>query len=417
MMGRKIVILTGNHACHNPRAIKEADAFSEAGFDVEWLGGWTDSELAERDRKLTADRRWRFVPVIDWTQNNSRARFQKNLQRFRRSWGLKRFEWFGWENDGQLGYCTRELLAAARRRKADIYIAHSEAAMWVAEKLRLQGHRVGVDMEDWFSEDLLPEARKYRPLNLLHELERKLLRNAAYSLCPSSAMSEALAVEYGCRPPAVIYNVFPWSERQSLDGKIKDRCNPNVPSIHWYSQTIGQGRGLEDLLAALPFIKYEAEIHLRGKMASGFEAWLMSQVPEAWRNRIYFHDLVSNDELLSRISEHDIGFAGEMKYCQSRDLTVTNKILQYLLGGLAVVASDTAGQMEIATQVQEAVFVYESGDAMSLAKLLNRLFLHPDQLAEAKAAALQAASEAFSWEKCSHQLLTLVKEALSSSGS
>jgi len=46
--------------------------------------------------------------------------------------------------------------------------------------------------------------------------------------------------------------------------------------------------------------------------------------------------------LLSRIAEHDIGFAGEMKHCRSRDLTVTNKILQYLLAGIAVVAGNMA---------------------------------------------------------------------------
>ena len=62
--------------------------------------------------------------------------------------------------------------------------------------------------------------------------------------------------------------------------------------------------------------------------------------------------------MLSRIAEHDIGFAGEQNYCRSRDLTVTNKILHYLLGGLAVIASDTAGQRQIAAQAGEAVRVY-----------------------------------------------------------
>ena len=44
---------------------------------------------------------------------------------------------------------------------------------------------------------------------------------------------------------------------------------------------------------------------------------------------MFVHPVVHNDELLSRIAEHDIGFAGEMKYCQSRDLTVTNKIFTF----------------------------------------------------------------------------------------
>ena len=112
-------------------------------------------------------------------------------------------------------------------------------------------------------------------------------------------------------------------------------------SIHWYSQTIGPGRGLEDLLAALPHLEHVAEVHLRGQPVVDFNAWLSVRVPQAWRHRVFVHSLVPNEQLLSRIAEHDIGFAGEMKYCKSRDLTITNKILHYLLAGLAVVASDT----------------------------------------------------------------------------
>jgi len=76
----------------------------------------------------------------------------------------------------------------------------------------------------------------------------------------------------------------------------------------------------------------------------GMEAWIRSQLPEAWRQRVFVHPLAPNDELASRVSEHDIGFAGEVPYCRNKNLTVSNKVLQYLLGGLAVVASDTAGQ-------------------------------------------------------------------------
>jgi glycosyltransferase involved in cell wall biosynthesis len=412
-MSARIVILTGNHACHNPRVLKEAQTLADAGFDVEWLGGWYDDELAQRDKTLITKRKWRFIPVVDWT--GDRARLRKNWQRLRRLWGLKRFEWASWENDGQLGYCTRELLAVAKQRDAHLYIAHAEPAMWVAEQLRLQGRRIGIDMEDWFAEDLPPEARKHRPLKLMRGLERTLLRNAAHSSCPSQAMSEALANEYDCRPPKVVYNAFAWADRQFLDGQFKDRCNLHIPSIHWYSQTLGGGRGLEDLLAALPYVKYEAEIHLRGKLSSGFEQWLMSQVPSEWRHRIFIHELVSNDELLSRIAEHDIGFAGEMKYCRSRDLTVTNKILHYFLAGLGVIASDTTGQLEVAEQAPEAVQIYLSGDPSSLAECLNEWLWKPGKLADAKVAALQAAQEKFCWEVHKTHLLNSVEEALCSS--
>jgi glycosyltransferase involved in cell wall biosynthesis len=284
--------------------------------------------------------------------------------------------------------------------------------MSVAVDLLRAGSRVGVDMEDWFSEDLLAGARRHRPLHLLRSLENKLLTSGIYASCPSHSMSEAMAQEYRCAPPVVIYNAFRWSERTLMDGALKDRKNLKFPSIHWFSQTLGLGRGLEDLVAALPFVHNVAEIHLRGMPTAGFEQWLLGRVPEVWRDRIFFHDLVSNEELPSRIAEHDIGFAGEMTYCRSRELTVTNKILQYLLAGLAVVASDTAGQREVAEQAPAAVLLYPTGDSSALANRLNALIGSSENLKRTKAAALRAAEESFCWERQEKVLLETIAQAL-----
>lgn len=267
-------------------------------------------------------------------------------------------------------------------------------------------------MEDWYSEDLLPETRNYRPLRLLHYLERQLLLYGAHATCPSYAMSEALAREYGCAPPSVIYNAVAWSERPSIDGMQRDRRDARVRSIHWVSQTLGEGRGLEDLFTALRFVRHKFEIHLRGVTTAGFKSSLMARVPEDWRNNVFIHDLVSNTELLSRIAEHDIGFAGEMKYCRSRDLTITNKILQYLQCGLAVVASDTAGHLEVAQHAPNAVFIYPSGNAEALARRLDELLDSPQCLRLAKASALQASETFFCWERQEDTLLEPITRLL-----
>src|SRR5262249_48951859 len=155
------------------------------------------------------------------------------------------------------------------------------------------------------------------------------------------------------------------------------------------SQTLGRDRGLDDLFGALQLLKGRFEIHLRGKTDADFEKWLEARVPHDWRKQLFIHPLVSNDELLSRISEHDIGFAGEMKHCRSREYTVTNKILHYLLGGLAVVASDTVGQKEVAAKATGAVQIYTSGDPKSLATILNALLSSSERIRECKATALK----------------------------
>ena len=405
-----ICILTGNHLCHNPRALKEALAFSEAGYNVTVLGAWTDARLKERDRALMASLPFEFRPVVDFTACPL-ARLARGLKSRA---GQAAHQLMGYESSWQIGASSGSLERAARSTSADLYIAHSESAMVVADRLLGEGRRVGVDLEDWFSEDLLPEARSGRPIKLLRRLEGDLLRHGAYRTCTSRAMAEALAREYDCETPAVIYNAFAWSDRSTIDGQSMDRVNHNVPSVHWYSQTLGFGRGLEDLLAALPLLQHEAEIHLRGKPATGFKQWLATNLCKEWRERVFVHDLVPSDKLLSRIAEHDVGFAGEQKYCRSRDLTVTNKILHYLLGGLAVVASDTAGQREVAELAKGAVLLYPAADAKALAGQLDTLLSDSARLAGARAAALTAAQRTFCWERQVPNLIAAAKAGLSS---
>jgi len=404
-----VIILTGIHLCNNPRVIKEATALAEAGFEVEVLSEWIDPALKAKDQALLAGLPFKFTPVLDatmqsWAWLNSRLRVKAA-----KLWHQKTCI----ESHWQIGYSVDALARAARRRKADLFITHLEPGLWAGSQIPTANSQLGIDMEDWYSEDLPAETRKHRPVKLLRNMEHNLLRNAAHTTCTSRAMSEALANEYGCRPPTVIYNAFPWADRQALDGKVKDRRNRSLPSLHWYSQTLGTDRGLGDLFAALPFMQREFEIHLRGKSSAGFENWLAANVPEPWRKRVFIHPLVSNDELLSRIAEHDIGFAGEQKsLSRNRDLTVTNKILHYLLGGLAVVASDTAGQKEIAAKANNAVRIYRSGAAAALANQLNSLLALPETLRATKAAALAAAEDSFCWERQVPILLNSVKSAL-----
>lgn len=405
---QSIVILTGNHLCHNPRVMKEATSLVQEGFDVEVLGAWSDVSLKTRDRDLLTRLPFRFTPVMDLT----RSKMQRLSSRIRNKAGQLAYRIGNLQNRWQLGAVVGALGSQARRRHADLFIAHSEAGLAVARDLLHDKRRVGVDMEDWYSEDLPAEVRKRRPIRLLQELERDVLCRGVHATCPSRAMSDALTRTYGCSPPAVTYNAFPLADRKNLDGLRKDRRSDGIPSVHWFSQTLGPGRGLEDLLAALPLVKHPLEIHLRGNQVKDFDSWLSARLPDGWRQRIVMHDLVSNDELLSRISEHDIGFAGEMKYCQSRDLTITNKILQYLLAGLAVVASDTSGQREVAQRAQDAVFLYSSGDAAALAAQLDALLASRDRLRHARAAALQAAEQTFCWERQEKVLVESVRSAV-----
>ncbi|MBD2508830.1 glycosyltransferase [Nostoc muscorum FACHB-395] len=392
----KIIILIGGHICTAPRPQKEAETLANAGHDVTVHGFWFNPALVERDQLLITNKKWRFAPIIDFQPTR---KFHNWAIRFQGRIAKEKYLRFGMFSPDLLGYGTKAMLKAARKANADLTIIHSEGGLWVGNQLLNKGFRVGVDFEDWFSEDLLPEARATRPIAQLKLLESRLAKECRYCLTTSHALAAALAKAYQVREPTVIYNAFPWSERSQIDHQKRDRQNLNLPSLHWFSQTIGPGRGLEILFQSLPNINIPLEIHLRGNYPESSRQWLEPLIPDKWRDRLFIHPTVPNTELLSRIAEHDIGLALEYNHIPSRNLTVTNKLFQYLQAGLAVIATDTAGQREILSKYPGIGHLIPSNNPIALAQAINELLCNPDKLNTAKAVSLQAFQKQFCWER------------------
>ena len=236
------------------------------------------------------------------------------------------------------------------------------------------------------------------------------LNKCSYCITTSQAMANAMSEAYQSKIPTVIYNTFPWTERSQIDGQIRDRKNLNIPSIHWFSQTIGEGRGLEILFQSLPYINQPVEIHLRGNYPESSRLWLEPLVPDEWRDRLFIHPTVPNNELLSRIAEHDIGLALEVNDISSRNLTITNKFFQYLQAGLAIIATDTDGQSEGLSQYPEIGELIPSNNAIALANSINILTSNEQILNCAKQASIFVAQEKFNWENQENSLLTLLEK-------
>ena len=411
----RIVILSGIQLSTNPRVVKEADALAAAGHDVEVIGATLEPDLEARDRRLFEGKPWKYTSLFDAGSRRFAERGRYFAARVRKRFCGELYARFGITTGGQLGVAGPAMLRYCLAKPADIYVAHNPQSLWAGTQLIRRGKPVAADVEDWYSEDLLPEDRRSYPVDALRDWERTVLNAAVYSTTTSQRLAEALAASYDCPAPAVVYNSFSLRERDTIDGETHDRVDRSVPSLCWFSQVIGRGRGLETLIDALPGVRTPFEIHLRGKCTAEYRKSLVGRAPATWRGRIHFHAQVPHDQLLSRIAEHDIGFAGELPFCRSRELTVTNKVLQYLLAGLAVVASDTPGQLEVAQLADRGVVTFTAGDAEALANALYGLLIDPEALRSAQKQAVSAAERTFCWERSAPVLLEAVAHALKGS--
>ena len=405
---KNICIITHSHLCRNPRVVKEANSLSRAGYNVTILTTWTDKDLLSEDLTLIDPKKIRYIAAenIIPGQSSSWSRFYSRLKRRLATETIRRFNL---ENIHALGYSFNKNLRKARSLNSDLYICHQELPTIIGCKLIKEGFTVAFDFEDWYSHDLLPEARKSRPIKLLEKYEKYALNHCALSYTTSEALAASLAHFASSKKPGVLYNAFPFSERNSLDGKMKDRIDPGRISFHWFSQTLGPGRGIEELSEAMNNLDQPYELHLRGNCSNDYKAQVLSIFKTRDNQQVVIHPLVSHHELLSRIGEHDIGLALEKNEPESRDLTITNKILQYLQAGLAVLASNTAGQTEVAEKAKSCVYTFSNNEPGDLTAKLRILLQDNDSIKNAKSSAVEVTQRLFSWEEEEKKLVEWIK--------
>lgn len=269
-----------------------------------------------------------------------------------------------------------------------------------------RGRRVAADFEDWHSEDLLPAARRGRPIGLLRELERTLLLRAAYTSTTSHALSDALAHRHAARPPQVLTNSFPLQS----DPHAGPPGEP--PAFFWFSQTLGPGRGLEAFCDAWGRTTQASRLVLLGQPSPGFAEELLSRLPPAFAARVTLLPLVDPRELPTLIARHDIGLALEQSWITNRDLTITNKILQYLNAGLALAATPTSGQREVLAHAPGAGCLIDPESPATTAATLDEFIRDRSRLAAAQASARAAAERTYCWEHEAPRLVAIVAGAL-----
>ncbi len=408
MKKKKILILIGGHLATAPRVQKEAAALKKAGAEVLIRGNWLSTVHAQEDLEIAKALEVDFSAVVSFCDDKQLLVrvFQKISQIV--------FSTFGLVTPRLYGIGGPELLKSARQINADLTLVHSEAGLWVANQMLAEGYKVGVDFEDWFSQDLPLSDRKLRPVKQLRALEHHLLKYAHCCFATTQAMADALAKDAGTlRLPLVIPNCFPVEDRlKATEGKQDEKAK-GVISFYWFSQTIGPGRGLEILAEALSLLTGDWQLVLRGDLR-GYRAWFDELFSGEIRSHVYLAGPVPNCELLARTMSHDVGLALEIPFCPSRDVTATNKIFEYLRAGLAVIATNTKGQKEIMSKCSNSGVVIAENTASELASAMQLYVSQSSVLESSKRSALDSAASVWPWSKYEQILIKKVSSVLSS---
>jgi glycosyltransferase involved in cell wall biosynthesis len=330
------------------------------------------------------------------------------IRRFPQTWRLSRE--FGKQ---ALARITPELQAAALQFEADLYIAHYVAALSAARTVaQKRGVLLAFDAED-FESGYYEYKTGPRAIDLLtEEVEREYLPQCCYVTAASPGIGAAYASKYGIATPTSILNVFPLGERPLQFRET----NPDGPlRLYWFSQTIGSGRGLENVIRAMGTLRdCDIELYLRGRCISGYEEGLLrlAQDSKLDLGKVHFCPPAPAEEMIRLSAEYDVGLALEQPDSPNRDLCLTNKIFTYLLAGNAVAATATTGQKAIVETLGPAGFLCEPGDSEPLARGLR--FWHDDrsELQRARRAAWGLGTHQFNWDLEKNKLVEVVNRVL-----
>jgi glycosyltransferase involved in cell wall biosynthesis len=386
---------------------KEAETLANAGFNVTVMTVANNARFEEFDAEILRTAKYRKV-ALDHLSRRGPLQTKAFFSRLR-TWLARRAARFGIQSPQALGPAA-SLGRMAREFEADLTIVHTEMPFCIGGDLLKSGRRVAADFEDWHSRDLLPKTRKMRPMRLIRDVERELIRNSAYSSTTSHAMARVLQSELGGQLPIVIANSFPL-QKERATYSVGD-----LPSFFWFSQTIGPGRGLELFLAAWRQTANPSRLTLLGDIDEPYRAKLLERLPIERRDSVTFLPIISPDVLPSLIAQHDIGLALEHDYPMSKSVTISNKILQYLNAGVAVVASDTLGQREVLAHAPGAGLLINLFQTSEFVAKLDEILASRPNLEAMKRAARKAAVDTYSWEHEAPRLIAAVESALRPQG-
>jgi len=401
----KIGILSQNHLCRNPRVLKEALMLSSRGYIVEIGTVWYSHTLYALDLQLLQDQtNIRYQTYADLRP----GKFLRNYYRFRFHWARFLKKYFHIETAELGGYGASSLLNYCKQNPSDLFIAHQEVPTLLAAQIKGLGFKIGMDLEDWYSQDLLPQDRKFRPIKLLEEAESFALNQAQYSVTTSESMAEALWKTYGGNKPIPIYNSFSLEDRKNMNPS--QGSTPGILRLAWVSQLIGHGRGLEEMILYLLKTGIPAEIHLAGNLQSGFDKILENTYSHTDQIRVFFYPILHPTSIVNWLSQFDAGIASEPRLSYSTDLTVSNKIIYYLLAGIPVLAFPTSGHKEIADLSEGAVHI--CGEAETDKNIIMEWANKNSNYLTLREKAWNTGTR-ISWENQAPQLLSCIESAVS----
>jgi glycosyltransferase involved in cell wall biosynthesis len=365
----RALILVRNTVSHDTRVLREVQTLRDGGFAVLVAGVVSVAEPARRTQVagvpvLRLDpRAGRPAPVSGAEAagppeaRRARGRPARRTRPLRPR--LRRLA-------VTASYHLRGARLALRVRPALVH-ANDYNTMWIALAAKLLcGSAIVYDCHElWADRNRRPEWRPW-----LVACEALFVRLADATITSSPGYAAAIAKRYRVRPPLVVRNI-PAQDRQR---PRRNEINPSAgrAPLVVYIGGLMPGRGLEPAIRAAALVP-ELRLRMIGPGHDSYRAALARCAIDAGvGDRVELRPAVAPSTVIDAIADADIGLMLIEPICPSYELTLPNKLFEYVAAGLPILSSDLAvtGPLIRAERLGEVVDV---DDVQMIAGAIRRL--------------------------------------------
>jgi glycosyltransferase involved in cell wall biosynthesis len=404
-----VCLVTPGHLSTDPRLVKEAEALAEAGYQVTTVCGRFVDWATAADREFQC-RPWKRVSV---PFGRSAGRFTWLRQGLGRASAraLRDRGWGGWR-ERACHPALSDLSRAACRIDADLFVGHNLAGLVAAGRAAQQRRaRLGFDAEDDHVGELPTSSAFEAERRHREAIHRHWLPRATHLTAASPLIAACLSERYQLTFTTVL-NVFPISSSAVA-------TPPPVPealNLGWVSQTVGPGRGLEDVLEFVAQMRSPVTLSLRGRCDPAYRSRLLSRVAKLGiaEERVRIEPPVRPGQLDTSCRGLALGLSPEIPDTENKRWCLGNKIFHYLLAGVPVLLSRTPAQVALAAELGAAGLLVDVSNSSATAARLDA-WLHDAAARRAShEAAWRMARERFCWDVEKTRFLDAIGVALGS---
>jgi len=309
-----------------------------------------------------------------------------------------------------LDYYQRSL-EIVRQEPADIYHAHDLNTLPVAYwAKRLTGGKIVYDSHELYVERNKPKPSSNVGKYLVSKIEAFLIHRSDVVITVNESIAKELARRYGIRTPHVIMNTPLLATDPCRDQNYSLRVLLRIPYCYkliLYSGGITFGRGLAQVIKSLRYLPFCYFVMMGYGLSDYIEYLKRIAKEQGVSSRISFFGPVPSKEVVLFASSADLGIAPIENVCLSYYYCSPNKVFEYILAGLPVVASNFP-ELKRIVEGYNLGKTFNPEDPKDIAAAINDVLSDKARYEEMRKNALEAA-KVFNWENESKKLLAIYR--------